>query len=313
MLVQAVQDRRVTMNAQRHKDLKLPSKKTHPDAIMISLAEYGVPSVLQLGKCRVGVTRDSARGQHSHDCLQITFCTRGSMTFTDDRGKMWSLLPGNMLVLPPNTVHRLLVNTRGNERYWLFLPKSAGGCNVMSGLPAEESAWLSSRLRSLDARIYKVPDGVIALLSKTFDVLGDGGRSFAEKSVRLRSVMLRLLVAIVDAEPCEAVDDGVVHPIVEKMALYHEKRYSMDSLVSETGLSPTTIRNLFRRETGKSPLQYLMGCRIRKGEKLLASTNRTVTEIALSLGFASSQHFAAYFHRENGITPRHWRDKAKKK
>ena len=301
------------MSVRRQKDLKLPSEETHPEAKMVSLSEYGIPSILQLGKFQVGVTRDSARGRHSHDCMQITFCARGSMAFTDDGGKMWSLLPGNMLVLPPNTAHRLLANTRGNERYWLFLPKSAGGRNVMSGLPAEESAWLSSRLRSLEARIYKIPDGVLAFLAKTFDVLGDSGCSAAEKSVRLRSIILRLLVAIADAEPCEAVDNAVVHPIVEKMARHPEKAYSMDSLVSETGLSPTTIRNLFRRETGKSPLQYLMGCRIRKGEKLLASTNRTVTEIALSLGFASSQHFAAYFHRENGITPRHWRDKAKKK
>ena len=83
--------------------------------------------------------------------------------------------------------------------------------------------------------------------------------------------------------------------------------YPMDALVAETKLSPTTILNQFRRETGKTPHQYLMACRIRKAVGLLSHTHRKVTDIALSLGFASSQHFAASFRREMGVTPRQWR------
>ena len=50
-----------------------------------------------------------------------------------------------------------------------------------------------------------------------------------------------------------------------------------------------------------------MACRIRKAVGLLSHTHRKVTYIALSLGFASSQHFAASFRREMGVTPRQWR------
>ena len=50
-----------------------------------------------------------------------------------------------------------------------------------------------------------------------------------------------------------------------------------------------------------------MACRIRKAVGLLEHTRRKVTDIALSLGFASSQHFAASFRREMGMTPRQWR------
>ena len=296
------------MGRQQDSDaLMLPSRRTHPDAQTFDLDGYGIPCVLQLGKYRVRTTRGSARGAHRHDCFQITICTHGSMTFEGEEGQTWPLLPGRMMVLPPNTVHRLVSNTRGNERYWLFLSKSAGGRHCMAGLPPEESAWLSNRLRALGARTYQLPDSVAGLPEEMFRLLGDRAGDSSERGIRLRSLMLRLLLAISDAKPCDEARDDVVRPIAARMARAPERAYPMDALVSETKLSPTTILNQFRRETGKTPHQYLMACRIRKAVGLLSNTRRRVTDIALSLGFASSQHFAASFRREMGMTPRQWR------
>ena len=287
--------------------LMLPSSRTNPDAQTVDLEGYGIPCVLQLGKCRVRTTRGSAHGPHCHDCFQITICTHGSMTFKGRAGQTWSLLPGRMMVLPPNMVHRLVSNTRGNERYWLFLSKSAGGCHSMAGLPPEESTWLSARLRSLGARICQLPDSVVNLPEEMFRLLGGAAGAGPECGIRLRSLMLRLLLAIVDAKPCDESCDDVVRPIAARMARAPERAYPMDALVAETKRSPTTILNSFRRETGKTPHQYLMVCRIRKAVGLLSHTRRKVTDIALSLGFASSQHFASSFRREMGMTPRQWR------
>ena len=287
--------------------LMLPSWRTNPDAQTTDLAGYGIPCVLQLGKCRVRTTRGSAHGLHRHDCFQITICTHGSMTFKGEGGRTWTLLPGRMMGLPPNTVHRLVSNTRGNERYWLFLSKSMGGRRCMAGLPPEESAWLSARLWALSACTYQITDSVASLPEEMFRLLNGVAGAGPERCLRMRSLMLRLLLAVADAKPCDEAYDDVVRPIAARMARAPERAYPMDALVAETKLSPTTILNQFRRETGKTPHQYLMACRIRKAVGLLSHTHRKVTDIALSLGFASSQHFAASFRREMGVTPRQWR------
>jgi len=286
----------------------LPSKHTNPEAQIIDPAEYGISGVLQFGRCRVCSARKSAYGIHEHDCFQVTICTRGTMKFTGEDGAVWPLLPGRMLILAPHTPHKLSSNnTRGNVRYWLFLPKLAARQRLMRGLPTAESDWLSSRIRRFETGIYSLPDRIIRLMEKMFRLLVDGKSRGPEKRLRLRSMMLDLLISISDAEPCVRSDASVMRPIMDMMDKSPELAYPMKMLVARTKLSHPSILKFFRRETGKTPHQYLMECRIRKATALLRRTNGSVTDIAHALGFASSQHFAATFRRETGETPREWR------
>ena len=292
---------------------ELPSRRTNPDSQTVNPARFGIGSVLQFGRCRVRNTRGTAYGIHAHDCYQLTICTRGTMTFTGANGEIWTLLPGRMLVVPPQTLHNLAANTRGVMRYWLFLPKTFGvGC-VMDGLPRQESAWLANRIRRLKTGVYSMPEPVTRLLDKMFCVIDGAPCKRSEKSLRLRSMMLDLLIAIADAKRCAGSDGGMVRPIMAQMAKSPECAYSMEWIVERAGLSPTTILNMFRRETGKTPHQYLIECRIRKAAGILRRTSRSVTDIAHTLGFASSQHFAMCFRRETGKTPRQWRGEMVKK
>ncbi len=61
---------------------------------------------------------------------------------------------------------------------------------------------------------------------------------------------------------------------------------------------------------GRIALAIHRGRENRRRQKRLAAGNDPVTEIASSLGFASSQHFATVFKRITGITPRAYRSGA---
>ena len=81
----------------------------------------------------------------------------------------------------------------------------------------------------------------------------------------------------------------------------------MDELAREMRCSPNTVLARFRSFTGLPPQSFLMKCRIRRAEDLLQDPSRRVTDIAETLGFASSQHFATRFKQETGRTPRAFR------
>ena len=68
------------------------------------------------------------------------------------------------------------------------------------------------------------------------------------------------------------------------------------------GISAHHLVECFTREVGVSPRQYLLSVRIQTAREMLASTDIAVTEMALELGFSSSQHFAATFKRLTGET-----------
>ena len=128
---------------------ELPSRRINPDSQTVDPAKFGIDGVLQFGRCCARTARGLPYRIHAHDCYQLTICTCGTMTFTGANGEIWTLLPGRMLFLPPQTLHRLASNSRGVMRYWLFLPKTFGVDCEVDGLPPQESALLAGMIRRL--------------------------------------------------------------------------------------------------------------------------------------------------------------------
>jgi len=58
---------------------------------------------------------------------------------------------------------------------------------------------------------------------------------------------------------------------------------------------------------GCSPSEYLTELRMRRAATLLVSTNMSVSEIALEVGYLSLSHFSRMFRERFGKTPRAFR------
>jgi len=82
----------------------------------------------------------------------------------------------------------------------------------------------------------------------------------------------------------------------------------IQAIAQRLGLSRTHLHQLFVRHLGISPKRYLQERRLKKAAEAVTGSNRTMTDIALDLGFASSQHFAAAFRNRFGKTPSQFRE-----
>jgi len=81
---------------------------------------------------------------------------------------------------------------------------------------------------------------------------------------------------------------------------------------SQAGLSPFHFLRLFSRVLGVSPHQYLVRSRLRHAARMLAEGERSVTDVALDVGFADLSNFVRTFHRAAGVSPRAFRQAARK-
>lgn len=72
-------------------------------------------------------------------------------------------------------------------------------------------------------------------------------------------------------------------------------------------LSPNYFGDLVKKETGRSPQEFIQGKIIDLAKEFLAGTDKSVTEIAYCLGFQYPQHFNRYFKRGVGMTPMEYR------
>lgn len=82
---------------------------------------------------------------------------------------------------------------------------------------------------------------------------------------------------------------------------------SLANMASAAGLSSMHFAAQFRVATGQRPHDYLLQCRIDRAKTLLATTQRSLIDIALDVGFCTQAHFTTVFKRFTGTTPNLWR------
>ena len=72
-------------------------------------------------------------------------------------------------------------------------------------------------------------------------------------------------------------------------------------------ISDAWLTRRFREEVGLTPAAWVTAQKMNEAKRLLRMTDESVTQIALSLGYSSSQYFATAFHRITGRTPSAYR------
>ena len=98
---------------------------------------------------------------------------------------------------------------------------------------------------------------------------------------------------------------------VEQMACLIARRYTEPLTVTEigreVGLHPNYAMGLFKRAFGTTLIDYLTHHRVSHAQRLLATTDEKVVEIAFGSGFNSISRFNEAFRRACGCTPRKYR------
>lgn len=78
---------------------------------------------------------------------------------------------------------------------------------------------------------------------------------------------------------------------------------SLDELAAVAGLSPYHFCRMFRRTTGKTPNEFIIGLRLARAAHLLRRTRWTVAHVASEVGYQSVRHFTLLFRRQMGCPP----------
>jgi len=99
--------------------------------------------------------------------------------------------------------------------------------------------------------------------------------------------------------------------LVRQAMVYIHERYtdpiSRTDLARHVALSDDYLTFCFRKELGITPIAYLNRYRVNQAKHLLTNTHKTITEIALQVGFSDSGYFSRIFRREVGVSPKAYR------
>ena len=98
---------------------------------------------------------------------------------------------------------------------------------------------------------------------------------------------------------------------VEQMACVIAQRYTQALTVEDIGryvdLHPNYAMSLFKKKFGVTLVDYVTKHRVSHAQRLLATTDAKIVDVALSSGFGSTSRFNAAFLKECGCSPRRYR------
>ncbi len=215
-------------------------------------------------------------------------------------------MPGNLFVNKPDETHRLQVLPKGDVHYWIHLriqEKTPG----FLGLTTQEIRALRKKIKALPCHVNADTTRVASAfhrLLKCCDTPSENYRTFAIKSACM--TLVYEIAELMNKENHLAVQEDL-SSIIERIRDNPAQKINLDDISKEAALSPTHFINAFKQATGFPPLHFQLLCRLNEGKRLLSETSDTITVIAGTLGFSSSQHFSTHFKKMFGITPKTYR------
>ena len=277
-----------------------------PNRRVLNLEDAGAAGVPVLGLTR-HTHRVSPVNEHVHPAvLEFGLCLRGALTLSS-QGGIHAIMPGQIFVNQPGVPHHLTAQPRGLFLYWMQVRLATPKKGELLMLPKREARLLREKLQALPCLVATNTQQVRQAFLRLFQQYDSSPGAY--RSLCIRQACLNLLIELLacSVPKNQPTVSERIRTLIARMRQHPEGDYCIDGLAQQAALSPTHFINLFKRATGLPPIHFLLDCRLEAAKRQLKCTGRPITEIALSLGFSSSQHFASQFKRAIGTTPRAWR------
>jgi AraC family transcriptional regulator, arabinose operon regulatory protein len=214
--------------------------------------------------------------------------------------KTWHLEEGHAIILPPDVYHRYQAD---QERPWTifwvhFLGTAAPAYLQAIGVSVDEPRfWIGDLPVVTDA------------FEETYRYVLSG---YTDKDlIGLATSFARLLglcrVHKKSSVPRRRLAEDRVLRAIRYMRENVERPLALSDCAQSAGWSAAHFSMVFRRQTNLSPIQFCTRLKMSRACELLKTTDLSVQEVAMKVGFNDQFYFSRLFHRHLRMAPTAYR------
>lgn len=272
------------------------------------------PHIIELGTRKMNAVQLNSFKTEATKSIRFYFIIEGKHEWIIDN-KSYSLLPGDLAIILPKqsfggTKEFLEIGTIS----WMHLQIEL----VDNDEKIELGQWShlsDSEKRTMRKVLELSSNPVLSRLPEAGEILNNIQQELTTQEIgfttrvnHLMDYMLILIVRQLSKQNNSRRDFPETFMKLEQALrknLSHQ--WTVEEMAAMVGLGSTAFSEKVKQYTGFSPLHYLINIRISEAIRLLKGNDINLTDIALDVGFYSSQHFSTTFKKLTGYTPSQFR------
>ena len=230
-------------------------------------------------------------------------------------GETYSVRHGGLIIFQPGTEYTIYPEQQ-TELIVLDFDFTQDYSNVATSMiPCPANAFLPEQAHPCvsfsDAELFDEPvcfDNVTFIEPTLREIVSE----FQEKRLYYTGKTSTLLKSVLFELARYSKLDSKSNLLVTQIMHYIDANISGQITNGDLGVyfnyNPNYLNRLMLRHTGKTLHKYVLQQRIALSLKLIQTTNMTIAEIAMHLGFNSPSHFSYCFKKEMGFSPMQFRN-----
>lgn len=245
----------------------------------------------------------------AHDFCELIYIDKGALHI-ESEGFSGELSDGHMLIHRAGEMHSL--SCTGGLAPGVIIIGFSCDCAELSFFSRTPTA-LSAKEKRLLSEILK--DGMSVYMPpydmpNTADMKKRDSYPFGADQL-LKNHLEELLISLIRRKKEEGSfldvrDSGntAVAHITQYINEHFTERITLDSLCFLFATNKTTVCREFKREHGKTVLEYVAALKIKEAKRLLRLQQYSATEVAERVGYSSLHYFSRAFKAETGLSPK---------
>ena len=263
------------------------------------------------GNWRYARTRANTLKAHMHRrAFEICFVADGAAEWWVEDGR-YDVRRGQFYVTKPEELHGGVESSAmPDELYWVQIAFPPAG--AFAGLTESETRQLESHFWDVRERVFDATFDCMSLFNR---ILGSLREPSLLSTIALRASLQQLMVGVIEdakrseasARPIAATVSPRIREAIDYIEAHLVDDVTVEDIAHSCGIAVSHFHKLFVEQVGFTPASYRSRRRIERAKRLLTQGSESITDIALDLGFSSSQYFATVFKLLTGMVPRQYR------
>lgn len=249
---------------------------------------------------------------HWHEEVELLYVEQGTMELILN-GNTYLLHEGEFIFIHPGSLHQLQAKETSLHHAIVFHPKLLNFQDydvVQNAIltPLQEGEYRYP----VQIRDHDVNGQITSLCKEIIHTsLQDASGNFKIKIALLRMIQTLYEHHLLEQHLIshhETVNLEHTKYVISYMAKHFTDKITLEELAQLLHMNPNYFCRYFKKQTGLTPMAYLLQMRIEHSVKLLSTTDDKILEIALSCGFDNFSYFIRKFRFYKGMTPMQYRN-----